>query len=510
MDPITQIRDGGRQNVVIMGAAGRDFHNFNVYFRGNPDYNVVAFTATQIPDIEGRVYPAELAGPGYPDGIPIYPEDQLVELLRHERIEQVIFAYSDVPHEHVMHKASMVLAEGVDFRLMGPRTTMVESSKPVISVCAVRTGVGKSQTTRRVVDILRNLGLATVAIRHPMPYGHLVEQVAQRFASYEDLDRYHCTIEEREEYEPHIDRGAVVYAGVDYERILREAEREADVIVWDGGNNDVPFYRPDLHIVLVDPHRPGHEYRYHPGETNLRMADVVVINKVDTAGAEGIEAVRESVNRFNPDAVVVEAASPIFVDDPGMIRGKRALVIEDGPTLTHGEMKYGAGVIAAKKFGCSRLVDPRPYAVGTIARTYETYPGIGTLLPAMGYGGQQVRDLEQTINAADCDVVVIATPIDLRRIVRINQPSVRVRYELQEIGQPTLGGIITGMEKLRGLRPPSEVQPAAIQAGIQPAGVWAGRAAVPSPVQGRTPGTTAHLWPEIPQYSSLTHFPIIY
>ena len=431
------------KRIVIMGAAGRDFHNFNVYFRGRPEYRVVAFTATQIPNIEGRVYPAELAGSGYPDGIDILPESDLPQIIEEQNVDEVVFAYSDIPHEYVMHQASLCLAHGVDFRLLGPNHTMLESRKPVVAVTAVRTGVGKSQTTRRVVEILKGVGLRVVAVRHPMPYGNLLDQVVQRFATYEDLDRYQTTIEEREEYEPHLDRGAVVYAGVDYGRILEQAEEEADVIVWDGGNNDLPFYRPDVHIVLVDPHRPGHESQYHPGEANLRRADVVIINKIDTAGPEGVNAVRKSIARLNPRAVVIDAASPIFVDDPGAIRGKRVLVVEDGPTLTHGEMKYGAGVVAAKKFGCSELVDPRPYAVGSIISTFERYPGIGTLLPAMGYGREQVRDLEATLNRVDCDLVVIATPIDLRRLVSINKPMVRVRYELQEIGQPTLDDVLT-------------------------------------------------------------------
>lgn len=436
-----------RTNVIIMGAAGRDFHNFNVYFRDNERYRVVCFTATQIPDIEGRTYPPRLAGRLYPDGIPIYPEEQLPELIQRFNAHQVVFAYSDVPHQYVMHKVSLVLKNGADFRLLGPDNTMLESKKPVVAVTAVRTGVGKSQTTRRVVALLREQGKKVVAVRHPMPYGDLMQQVVQRFATYEDLDKHKCTIEEREEYEPHIDRGAVVYAGVDYGEILKQAEQEADVIVWDGGNNDLPFYRPDLHIVLVDPHRPGHETSYHPGETNLRMADVAVINKIETANPEGTNAVRAAVHNYNPNAMVIDAASPLFVDDPDAIRGKAALVIEDGPTLTHGEMTYGAGVIAAKRFGCERLVDPRPWAVGSIADTYRKYPRIGTLLPAMGYGERQIRDLEATIAKVECDVVVIATPIDLRRIVKIDKPAVRVRYELQEIGVPTLQDALAGLDE---------------------------------------------------------------
>jgi predicted GTPase len=434
-----------RTRVIIMGAAGRDFHNFNVFFREREEYEVVAFTATQIPDIEGRVYPPELAGKLYPEGIPIYPEEELENLIKENGVDQVIFAYSDVPHEYVMHKASEAMAAGADFRLMGPKTTMLKSEKPVVAVCAVRTGVGKSQTTRRVCDTLKRMGKKVVAVRHPMPYGDLAKQACQRFASYEDMDRHNCTIEEREEYEPHIDRGIVVYAGVDYERILREAEKEADVIVWDGGNNDIPFFVPDIHIVLIDPHRPGHEMRYHPGETNLRMAHVVVINKIDTAHPEGVAEVRKSIEALNPKATVIDGASPIFVEDISLIKNKRVMVVEDGPTLTHGEMTYGAGVIAAKKFGAKELVDPREYAVNSIKDTYMKYPHIGTLLPAMGYGKKQIRDLEETINRADCDTVVIGTPIDLTKLTQLNKPSVRVRYELQEIGKPTLEDVLKGI-----------------------------------------------------------------
>jgi predicted GTPase len=428
--------------VLIMGAAGRDFHNFNVFFRNNPAYDVAAFTATQIPNIEGRTYPAELAGGSYPKGIPIYPENDLAHLISEMAIDQVIFAYSDIPHEYVMHKASLVLAAGADFCLMGLKTTQVKSSKPVVAVCAVRTGSGKSQTTRRVASILRGMGFKVAAIRHPMPYGDLVRQAVQRFATYEDLERQDCTIEEREEYEPHLDNGIVVYAGVDYERILRQAEQEVDVILWDGGNNDLPFYVPDLHIVVADPHRPGHEASYHPGEANVRAADVFVINKVDTAIPENVIVVRDSLHSLNPDALVIEAASPLFVDDPGQIRGKRVLVIEDGPTLTHGGMAYGAGWVAARRFGAGEIVDPRPYAVGSIRETYWKYPNTGAILPAMGYGQDMVRELEETINNADVDLVLIGTPIDLARLLRINKPTQRVRYELQEIGQPTLEEIL--------------------------------------------------------------------
>jgi predicted GTPase len=427
---------------LIMGAAGRDFHNFNVFFRDNPDYDVVAFTATQIPDIEGRTYPAELAGRLYPKGIPIHAEDDLLKLIRELSVDQVIFAYSDVPHEVVMHKASAVLAAGADFRLMGTKTTQIKSSKPVVSVCAVRTGSGKSQTTRKVSLILRDMGYKVAAIRHPMPYGDLVKQAVQRYADYSDLDKHECTIEEREEYEPHLDNGIIVYAGVDYEKILRQAEQEVDIILWDGGNNDFSFYVPDLQIVVADPHRPGHETSYHPGETNVNSADVFVINKVDTADAENVIKVRENLRRLNPDAIVIEAASPLFVDDPAAIYGKRVLVIEDGPTLTHGEMAYGAGYVAARRFGAAEIVDPRPFAVKSIKATYDKYPKTGPILPAMGYGEAQTRDLEATINKSDVDMVIIGTPIDLNRVIKINKPAQRVRYELQEIGHPTLSDIL--------------------------------------------------------------------
>ena len=427
---------------LIMGAAGRDFHNFNVFFRDNADYEVVAFTATQIPNIEGRRYPAELAGKLYPNGINIYPESDLVKLIKEQKVDQVIFAYSDVPHEVVMHKASIVLAAGADFRLMGTRDTQIKSTKPVISVCAVRTGSGKSQTTRRVSLILRDMGYKVAAIRHPMPYGDLVKQKVQRFATYADLDKHECTIEEREEYEPHIDNGVIVYAGVDYEAILRQAEQEVDIILWDGGNNDFPFYVPDLQIVVADPHRAGHEKSYHPGETNVRAADVFVINKVDTANTEAVLQVRATLHELNPDAIVIEGASPLFVDDPEAIRGKRVLVIEDGPTLTHGEMAYGAGWVAARRFGAAEIVDPRPFAVGSIKATYEKYPKTGPILPAMGYGDDMVKDLEKTIAKADVAMVISATPIDLNRVLKVKKPMQRVRYELQEIGQPTLGDIL--------------------------------------------------------------------
>lgn len=430
--------------VVIAGAAGRDFHDFNTTFRNNPNYRVVAFTATQIPNIEGRRYPPELAGELYPAGIPIRHENELAQIIREERVDEVVFSYSDVSHEYVMHLASRVLAAGAGFRLLSPAQTMIPSNKPLVSVGAVRTGCGKSQTSRRILEILQNeLGYErVVAIRHPMPYGDLAAQAVQRFASYEDMDRHECTIEEREEYEPYVERGAVIYAGVDYEAIMRQAEQEADVIIWDGGNNDVPFYKSDLHIVVTDPHRPGHELRYHPGETNLRLADVVVINKVDTADNAHVVTVQQNIRQVNPTAVIVKAASPIFVDDPAAIRGKKVLVVEDGPTLTHGEMAYGAGVVAAQYFDAAEIVDPRPYAVRSIADTYEKYPGTGAVLPAMGYGREQMADLAETINNAPVDMVIIATPIDLAKLIDIQLPSQRVRYELQEIGQPTLTALL--------------------------------------------------------------------
>ena len=428
--------------IIIMGAAGRDFHNFNVYFRNNSNYEVVAFTATQIPDIAGRKYPAELSGPLYPEGIPIYSEEELPDLIRGKQIDQVILAYSDLPHQYVMDKASIVLANGADFRLMGPKNTMLKSKVPVVSICAVRTGCGKSQTTRKVSEILKEMGYKIAVIRHPMPYGDLREQIWQRYENYADLDRYNCTIEEREEYEPHLDRGNILYAGVDYQEILTRAEKEADIILWDGGNNDLPFYQPDLHIVVTDPHRAGHEMTYYPGEANLRMADVVVVNKIDTAYPDKVNLLRENIHKLAPKAIVVDAASPLTVDNPELIRDKKVLVVEDGPTLTHGEMKYGAGVVAAQKFGAKEIIDPRPYAVGTIEDTYKKYPGIGTLLPAMGYGKKQIQELEDTINAVDCDIVIIGTPIDLSRIIKINKKSVRVKYDLQEIGRPDLEEIL--------------------------------------------------------------------
>ena len=430
------------KRILIMGAAGRDFHNFNTCYRDNKDFEVVAFTATQIPDIEGRTYPTELAGSLYPKGIPIYAEEELPRLIKELDVDEVVFSYSDIPHEVVMHKASLVNALGPDFTLLGEKATQVKSTKPVVSICAVRTGSGKSQTTRRVSLILRSMGLKVAAIRHPMPYGDLAKQAVQRFADYSDLDKNECTIEEREEYEPHLDNGVIVFAGVDYEAILRQAEKEVDIVLWDGGNNDFSFYVSDLKIVVADPHRPGHESTYYPGETNVRDADVFVINKVDTANPDAVISVRDNLRRLNPDAIVIEAASPLFVDNPSEIKGKRVLVIEDGPTLTHGEMAYGAGYVAARRFGAAEIVDPRPFAVKSIAATYKKYPKTGPILPAMGYGEAQIKDLEATINKADVDLVIVGTPIDLTRVLKIDKPFQRVRYELQEIGQPTLADIL--------------------------------------------------------------------
>ena len=431
-----------KQNIVIMGAAGRDFHNFNVFFRNNKDYQVKAFTATQIPDIAGRKYPSELSGKQYPDGIPIFPEDDLPGLIKQFDIVQVILAYSDLPHQFVMDRASIILAAGADFRLMGPKNTMLKAKVPVISVCATRTGSGKSQTTRKVTQILNEIGKKVVVIRHPMPYGDLRKQIWQRYEIYHDLDRYQCTIEEREEYEPHLDLGNIVYAGVDYGEILKRAQKEADVIVWDGGNNDIPFYHPDLHIVVTDPHRVGHEKTYYPGAVNLRMADVVVINKIDTAEPKSVEQLRINIHDMASNAILIEAASPLQVNQSELIRGKKVMVIEDGPTLTHGEMRFGAGVVAAQKFGASEIIDPRPYATGSIKKTYQKYPHIGFLLPAMGYGQEQIKELESTIDNSDAELIVIGTPIDLSRVMKINKEYVRVRYELQEIGKPDLKEIL--------------------------------------------------------------------
>ena len=439
-----------KKNVIIIGAAGRDFHNFNTYFRGNELYNVVAFTAAQIPDIDGRKYPAVLAGDLYPEGIPIYDEADLPKLIKDLNVDDCVFAYSDVPYERVMGVSAIVNAAGANFILLGPGDTMIESTKPLIAVGAVRTGCGKSQTSRKVIEYLMEKGLKVVAIRHPMPYGDLARQTVQRFATIEDLEKHKCTIEEMEEYEPHIVRGNVIYAGVDYEAILRAAEEDpdgCDVILWDGGNNDFPFYKPDLNMTVVDPHRPGHELKYYPGEVTLRMADVAIINKMDTAAPEAIQIVRENIAKVAPNAIVVDAASPIKVDDPSVIKGKRVLVVEDGPTLTHGEMKLGAGTVAAQKYGAAEMIDPRPYTVGKLAETFRIYPNIGTLLPAMGYSEQQLKDLEATINNTNCDSVVIGTPIDLQRIIKINKPATRVYYDLQEIGYPTLEGILNDFVK---------------------------------------------------------------
>jgi len=430
------------KKVIIMGAAGRDFHNFNTYFRGNKDYRVVAFTATQIPDIEGRKYPAALAGALYPKGIPIHAEAELDDLIAAHKVDDVHFAYSDVSHEYVMHKASQVMAAGANFVLLGPDATMIKSRKPVVSVCAVRTGSGKSQTSRKVAEILQKKGRKVAAIRHPMPYGDLVKQKVQRFADYADLAKHECTIEEREEYEPHIDKGIIVYAGVDYGAILRQAEKEADVILWDGGNNDFSFYRSDLEIVVADPHRAGHELRYHPGETNFRRAKVIVINKMDTAKREDIDLVLANIKTVNPKATVIRANSPTIVKDGGRITGKRVLVIEDGPTLTHGGMKYGAGIVAARKYGAAAIIDPRPFAVGSIKKTFEKYNHLDNVLPAMGYGDKQTRELAKTIEAIDCDLVVSATPIDITRVIKVGKPILRVGYELAEIGTPTLKDVL--------------------------------------------------------------------
>lgn len=439
-----------RTRVIIMGAAGRDFHNFNTVFRNNEQYEVVAFTATQIPNIEGRKYPPELAGQLYPGGIPIYSESELTNLIKEFRVNEVVFSYSDVSFTYVMSKATAVTSAGADFKLLGTRETMLQSRVPVVAVVAVRTGAGKSQTSRKVCDILRSRGKRVVAVRHPMPYGDLVKQRVQRYATLEDLIKYECTLEEMEEYEPHIVNGTIIYSGVDYEAILQQAECEADVIVWDGGNNDMSFYEPDLTITVADPHRPGHELSYYPGAANLLLADVVIINKVESATRENIDVVRKNVRDVNPRAIVIEAASPISVEDESIIRGKRVLVVEDGPTLTHGGMSYGAGVIAARKYGAADLVDPRPWAVNSIQETFRTYPKIGKLLPAMGYGERQIKDLETTINRTDCDAVIIGTPIDLRRVIKLNKPSVRVKYELAEISKPDLNDVLTEFLKSRG------------------------------------------------------------
>jgi len=438
------LKTGGnmRKKVIIMGAAGRDFHNFNVFFKDKEEYEVVCFTATQIPNIENRKYPKELSGKLYPDGIPILPESELPELIKKHEVDYVVFSYSDVSHNYVMERASLALSRGANFLLLSPEDTMIKSNKPVIAVCAVRTGCGKSQTTRYVGNVLKNMGKKVAVVRHPMPYGDLVKQRVQRFKNFNDLDKHNCTIEEREEYEPHLRMGFTVFAGVDYGDILKEAEKEADVILWDGGNNDTPFYKPDLHIVVADPHRPCHEILYHPGHTNLKMADVVVINKIDTSSVDNIETVRRNIMLNNPDAIIIDAASPIFVEEPEKIRGKRVLVVEDGPTLTHGEMSYGAGYVAAKRFGAKEIIDPRKFAVGSIIETYHKYPNTGSVLPAMGYGEKQIKELEKTINNSDAEMVIIATPIDLGRLIKINKEFVRTYYELQVIGKPSLEDII--------------------------------------------------------------------
>ena len=443
-----------KKKVIIIGAAGRDFHNFNTYYRGNENYDVVAFTAAQIPDIDGRKYPAELAGDLYPDGIPIYAEEDLPKLIHELKADDCVFAYSDVTYRKVMSMSAIVNAAGANFILLGPEETMVKSTKPVIAVVATRTGCGKSQTSRKVIEYLMEQGLKVIAIRHPMPYGDLVEQKVQRFATVEDLKKHKCTVEEMEEYEPHVVRGNIIYSGVDYEAIVRAAENDpdgCDVIIWDGGNNDFSFYKPDLTITVADPHRPGAELNYYPGEVNLRLADVVVINKMDTASPEGIQTVRENIEKVNPKAIVIDGASPISVDDPSLINGKKVLVVEDGPTLTHGEMKLGAGTVAARKFGAAELVDPRPFTVGKLSETFKIYPNIGTLLPAMGYGEQQLKDLETTINNTECDAVVIGTPIDLNRIIKIDKPNTRVYYDLQEIGNPNLDEVLCEFLEKNGL-----------------------------------------------------------
>jgi predicted GTPase len=442
-----------KKRVLIMGAAGRDFHNFNTYYRNNPDYEVVAFTATQIPNIEGRRYPATLSGEHYPKGIPIYPESELVDLIKREKVQEVIFSYSDVAHEYVMQKGSQVLAAGANFGMLSPSVTQIKSKVPVISVCAVRTGCGKSQTSRKLVSLLNKLGKKVVAIRHPMPYGDLSEQAVQRFASYDDLDRHNCTIEEREEYEPYIDKGLVVYAGVDYEAITRQAEKEAEIIIWDGGNNDMPFIEPNLEITVLDPLRAGHERSYFPGETNFLTADVLVINKYKQASAEQLNVLLDNIKRYNPDASVIKGDSKITVENPSAIKGKRVLVVEDGPTLTHGGMTFGAGMVAADEYEAQEIVDPRPYAVGSIEDAYTKYPNLGKLIPALGYYENQLQDLEDSIKATPCDLVLIGSPIDIRRVIDLDKPAMRVHYELEEMGEPDLNGILSNF--LKGTFPAS-------------------------------------------------------
>ncbi len=431
-----------KRKIIIMGAAGRDFHNFNIFCRDNPDYEVIAFTATQIPNISGRKYPKELAGKLYPNGIPIYPEEKLKELIVRHKVDDIVFSYSDISHEYVMHKASLVLSCGANFVLLGPKSTMLKSRKPVIAVCAVRTGAGKSPTTRRVADILRKKKKKVVIIRHPMPYGDLRKQIVQRFASHKDLIKHKTTIEEREDYEPHIEKGFVVYAGVDYERVLTKAEKEADVIIWDGGNNDLPFVKPNLHIVIADPHRAGHELTYHPGETNLRMADVVVISKVSDSNKRDVDIVVANTKKVNPNAKIIKANLELFVDNPKLIKGKKVLCVEDGPTLTHGGMSFGAAFKAAKKFGAKEIINPKRYSVGSIREIYKEFPHLEKVLPAMGYGKRQMKELEQTINNAKCDVVVIGTPTDIRRYMKLKKPAIRVTYETREIGKPNLEDVL--------------------------------------------------------------------
>ncbi len=440
-----------KKKVIIMGAAGRDFHDFNTYFRDNPKYEVVCFTATQIPDIEDRVYPKELAGSLYPNGIPIYSESRLRELIKRYNVDKVFLSYSDISHNYVMDKASVVLSSCADFSILGPKSVMLISKKPVISICAVRTGSGKSPTTRKVRDILKSMGLKVVVVRHPMPYGNLLKSAVQRFETYADMDKADCTIEEREEYEPHIENGTVVFAGVDYERILREAEKEADVILWDGGNNDLPFFKPDLHIVLADPLRAGQELTYHPGEANAMMADVIIINKVDSATRDQVEIIKKNIQRINPNATIIEANSPVFVEDPKLIEGKKVLVVEDGPTLTHGNMSFGAGTVAAKKFNAQEIVDPRPWAVSTIKEIFDNFKQLGKVLPAMGYSREQVEELETTINNVPCDTVIVGTPIDIGKLMKLNKPLIRVKYSVEEVGKPDLTDILKTFKKERGI-----------------------------------------------------------
>ncbi|MDY1591169.1 MAG: cyclic 2,3-diphosphoglycerate synthase [Methanofastidiosum sp.] len=445
------MEDKMKKKVIIMGAAGRDFHDFNTYFRDNPKYEVVCFTATQIPDIDDRVYPKELAGSLYPNGIPIYSESRLRELIKRYNVDKVVLSYSDISHNYVMDKASVVLSSCADFSILGPKSVMLISKKPVISICAVRTGSGKSPTTRKVRDILKSMGLKVVVVRHPMPYGNLLKSAVQRFEVYGDLDKADCTIEEREEYEPHIENGTVVFAGVDYEKILREAEKEADVILWDGGNNDLPFFKPDLHIVLADPLRAGQELTYHPGEANAMMADVIIINKVDSATRDQVDIIKRNIQKINPTVTIIEANSPVFVEDPKLIEGKKVLIVEDGPTLTHGSMSFGAGTVAANKFNAQEIVDPRPWAVSTIKEIFDTFKQLGKVLPAMGYSREQVEELETTINNVPCDTVIVGTPIDIGKLMKLNKPLIRVKYSVEEVGKPDLTDILKAFKKEMGI-----------------------------------------------------------